>query len=246
MQRYGSVIKLRPEKLEDYKELHAHASLEKKKACQWFFKTSPGQYGEGDVFIGVTVPEIRKLSKKYKELPLSDLKKLIGSKIHEERMLSLYILRIQNEKTTDPAQKEKFVKFYLENRKGINNWDLVDTSTHYILGDYLLERDKDILYKFAKSKNLWERRMAAIATFAFIREKEFEDSLKIADILLNDEHDLIHKAVGWMLREIGNRDLPTEEKFLKPRYKKMPRTMLRYAIEKFPEPKRKAYLKGEI
>jgi 3-methyladenine DNA glycosylase AlkD len=219
------------------------ANPAKRDLHQRFFKTGPGQYGEGDQFLGITVPELRKLAKQHKTLPLSDLRTLLKSTLHEERMIALYILIIQYEKTDN---KKLIFDFYIKHRKGINNWDLIDTSTPNIMGDYLLEKDKTLLYKWAKSGTLWERRMSIMATFTFIKNRKFEDALAIADILLNDSHDLIHKAVGWMLREIGNRDLPTEEKFLKPRYKSMPRTMLRYSIEKFPGPKRKAYLKGEI
>ncbi len=146
----------------------------------------------------------------------------------------------------DENEKEKVFKFYISNRKGINNWDLVDLTAPKIAGEHLLERNKKLLFKIAKSKNLWERRIAILSTFTFIKAGKFETTFKISNILLNDNHDLIHKAVGWMLREIGKKDLNAEEKFLKPRYKKMPRTMLRYAIEKFPEVKRKKYLLSEI
>jgi 3-methyladenine DNA glycosylase AlkD len=225
------------------KDLRAVAQKEKVAIYQNFFKTGPGQYGEGDVFIGVTVPNMRKVAKKHKDLPLSDLQKLLSSKIHEERLMSLYILRMQYEKG---GNEKGIVDYYLKNTKRINNWDLVDTSAHYILGDWLMDKDRKILYKFAQSTNLWERRISIMTTFQFIKHKDFEDTLKIADLLLNDEHDLIHKAVGWMIREIGNRDMKVAEAFMKPRYKKMPRTMLRYAIEKYPEIKRKRYLHGKI
>jgi len=206
-----------------------------------FFKTDKGQYGEGDIFIGIRNPDLKVLAKEYKDLSFSKLKKLLKSKIHEERCLALFILVKRY-----PKEKKKTVDFYLENLKGVNNWDLVDASAYKILGDYLIDKDKKILYRLAKSDNLWEKRVAIISTLAFIREGEFKDCLAIAEILLKDKHDLIHKAVGWMLREVGKRDLRTEERFLKKHYQNMPRTMLRYAIERFEEQKRRVYLKGEI
>lgn len=210
---------------------------------QNFFKTGKGEYGEGDVFYGITVPEQRKVAKKYKDLSLSDIAKLLKSKIHEERMTSLYILVAQYEKG-DEERKKEIYDFYLKNLSGINNWDLVDVSAHKIVGAYLYvhPKDKKILYKLVKSKNLWERRISIISCFAFIKYKDFEDALKLSDMLVNDKHDLIHKAVGWVLREIGKIDQKVEEKFLKKHYKTMPRTMLRYAIERFDEKKRKFYM----
>ncbi|MFH1289741.1 MAG: DNA alkylation repair protein [Patescibacteria group bacterium] len=206
-----------------------------------FFKTGKGEYGEGDIFLGVVVPEQRKISKKYENLSLPDLQKLLSSKIHEYRFIALCILVLKYKKVTE-VEKEKIVDFYLKNTKNINNWDLVDSSAHCILGNYLLEKDKSILYKLAKSRNLWERRIAIISSFEFIKNNKFKDTLNLSEILLFDEHDLIHKAAGWMLREVGKRDLKVEEKFLKKHYKKMPRTMLRYAIEKFNKEKRDFYL----
>jgi 3-methyladenine DNA glycosylase AlkD len=207
-----------------------------------FFKTGKGEYGEGDIFLGIKVPEQRKLvGKYYKELSLQDTEKLIASKIHEQRLTGLLIL-VAKYKKTDPDGKNKIYKLYLKNAKNINNWDLVDLSAPNIVGNFLLEKDRKILYKFSKSKNLWERRISILATFEFIRNKQFADSLKIAEILLHDKHDLIHKAVGWMLRELGKRDQSLEEQFLEENSFKMPRTMLRYAIEKFPENKRLYYL----
>ena len=160
-------------------------------------------------------------------------------------LISLLILIIKYRKA-DALGKREIFNFYLKNRKNINNWDLVDLSAAYIVGNYLLEKDKSILYKLARSNNVWERRIAIMSTFEFIKNGEFEDTLKISELLINDKHDLIHKAVGWMLRETGKRHMLTEEKFLKKHYKKMPRTMLRYAIERFPECKRQSYLKGSI
>jgi len=223
-------------------DLHQFKNPDKAKVHARFFKTGKGEYGEGDKFLRIKVPDQRKVSKKYKNLSLNDLQKLLHSKIHEYRLTALFILVIQYQKA-DENQKAKIVNFYLKNTKNVNNWDLVDSSAHYILGEWLIDKDKSILYTFAKSENLWERRIAMMTTYYFIKQKQFEDTLKIAEILLKDKHDLIHKAVGWMLREIGNRDQATEEKFLKKFYKKMPRTMLRYAIEKFEENKRQSYLK---
>lgn len=227
------------------KELKSLADKDKQQVYRRFFKTGKGEYGEGDVFWGITMPKQREVAKKYLDISLSDIQKLLNSEVHECRMTSLIILTYQFKKAS-PDERKKMADFYVRNAKRINNWDLVDVSTPYILGKYLLDKDRKLLYKFAKSKNLWEKRIAIITTQAFIRERQFQDTLNIAEILLNDEHDLIHKAVGWMLREVGNRDIATEEKFLKKHYKKMPRTMLRYAIEKFPETKRKSYLNGVI
>jgi len=212
---------------------------------QWFFKTGKGEYGEGDIFAGLKVPAQRKLASEFRDLTLKDLKILLNSPVHEERLISLFILVDKYEKG-GKKEKEIIFSFYLKNRKGINNWDLVDLSAPKIIGRHLLNKNKNLLFKFALSKNLWERRIAILSTFEFIRNNEYDTTLKITEILLQDKHDLIHKAIGWMLREIGKRDLPAEEKFLKIHYKKMPRTMLRYAIEKFPETKRKKYLQGKI
>ena len=212
---------------------------------QRFFKTGKGEYGEGDIFYGIKVPEQKTIAKQFKDLTFDDLKELIKSKVHEERLIAAFIL-VDQYKKGDEKKKKSVYDFYLKNRKGINNWDLVDLSAPKIVGAYLIDKGKKWLYKFADSKDLWEKRISIISTQAFIREHFFEDTLNISKILLHDKHDLIRKAVGWMLREIGNRDLETEEEFLKKHYKKMPRTMLRYAIEKFPEQKRLAYLKGKI
>ncbi len=229
------------------KELQTKANSSHAKNLQRFFKTGPGEYGEGDVFIGIKVPELRKTAQNFKELYLKDLEKLLRSKIHEERMVALFILRIQYEQAAQEGGNTlPYINLYLNNATRINNWDLVDTSAPYILGHYLLKENREILYTFAKSPNLWKKRIAIISTFAFIKEGEFDDALKIAELLLFEDHDLMHKAVGWTLREIGNRKLAVEEKFLKKYYKEMPRTALRYAIEKFPEKKRKSYLQGKI
>ena len=223
-------------------ELKLLAKSEKAIFLTRFFKTGQGEYGEGDIFLGVTVPQQRKIAKKYSDIDLKTLQKLLASKIHEHRLTALLIL-VDRYKKTDETGKKRIVNFYLKNTKNINNWDLVDLSAGYILGNYLLEKDKSILYKLAKSNNLWERRIAIMATFGFIKDRQFKDALRISQLLLNDEHDLIHKAVGWMLREIGKRSQKTEERFLKKHYQKMPRTMLRYALERFDENKRKLYLR---
>lgn len=231
-------VKLKQRK-EDLKKL---ADPEKAKLLSKFFKTGKGQYGEGDVFLGIVVPEQRRIAKKYQDLLLKDLKKLISSRIHEERLVSLIILMNRYKKGDDIVKKE-IVDFYLGNLEHINNWDLIDLSSGTILGDYLIDRDRSILYEMAKSDNLWKRRIAIMSTFAFIRRKDdFDDTLRISEMLLGDSHDLIHKAVGWMLREIGKKDIAREEAFLEKHYKKMPRTMLRYAIEKFDDKKRRYYL----
>jgi len=212
---------------------------------QRFFKTGPGEYGEGDVFLGITVPVQRTIANQFQHIPLVDLQVLLKSKFHEERLIALLIL-VAKYKHANEAVREKLFNFYLKNSAKINNWDLVDLSADKIVSAFLIDKEKSLLFKLAKSTNLWERRISIISTFYFIRNGIFEITFQIAEQLLRDQHDLIHKAVGWMLREIGKRDLEPEEEFLKLHYKKMPRTMLRYAIEKFPETKRQAYLKGTI
>ncbi len=221
---------------EDLKKV---ASKEKEAIAMRYFKTAKGDYGEGDIFLGVTVPMQRKIALKYKEISLKELEELISSPIHEHRLTCLLIL-VENYKRGN--NKEEIVKFYLKHRKYINNWDLVDSSADKILGEYLFEKDKKILYDFVKSENLWERRIAIITTFYFIRKREFEDTFRIATLLLKDKHDLIHKAVGWMLREVGKKSKGKLEEFLQKNYHRMPRTMLRYAIEHFDEKQRKKYL----
>ena len=234
------------------KDLLKLKNKEKAKNLAWFFKTGKGDYGEGDVFLGITVPETRKLAKKYGELTLPEIEKLLKSKYHEARLCALLLLVHQYRKTKIERNKKEIFDFYLKNTVYINNWDLVDLSAGYIVGDYLIDKNhstklmasRKILKKLAKSKNLWERRIAMIATFAFIYQGEYKDTFQIAEILLEDKHDLIQKAVGWMLREVGKRVSEKElENFLKKYAKKMPRTTLRYAIERFPEPKRQMYLK---
>ncbi len=220
-------------------ELRALANPKKARVMQGFFKTGTGQYGEGDVFLGVTVPESRQVEKRHSGAGMDTVKELLYSKIHEERVVALLML-VQKY----PGDPKGVAKFYLDNLGQVNNWDLVDLTAPKILGPFLAESDRSLLYRLARSKMLWERRVAVIATYHFIRAGDFADALKISEILLRDKHDLMHKAVGWMLREIGKRDMKSEEAFLKMHYKKMPRTMLRYAIERFPEKKRQGYLKG--
>jgi len=222
-------------------ELEKYKNPERAKHDSRYFKTGKGEYGEGRISLGIETSIKRKLAKEYyQKISLKDIKELLSSGISDYQFFALVIL---THKYRKGEQKKEIISLYLENTLYINNWDLVDISAYNILGDFLIEKDKSILYELAKSDNLWERRIAIISTFAFIRNNKFKDTLKISKILLKDKHDLIHKAVGWMLREIGKRDQEVEEDFLKKYYKKMPRTMLRYSIEKFDEDKRKFYLK---
>jgi len=224
------------------RELRRHANKEHAAVAQRFFKTGAGEYGEGDLFLGVRVPAIRRLVKTCPETQASDLKPLLQSPFHEERMLALLIL-VRNYAEGDGRAKREIFDIYWKNRKFINNWDLVDASAEHVVGAFLEKKSKKPLYQLAKSKVLWDRRIAILATFRYIKKYSLLETLKIAEMLIHDHEDLIHKAVGWMLRELGKRDLAEEEVFLKSRYKTMPRTMLRYAIEAFPESKRQAYLK---
>lgn len=210
-----------------------------------FFKSGPGEYGEGDRFLGLRVPVLRSVVKKYRGAPLRAVLSLLRSSWHEERLFAVLLLA-QEYRLGNASDKKAIYEAYLSNRAYINNWDIVDSSAHLIVGPQLEAGSRDILYELAASEQLWDRRIAMMSTFHFIRRNEFRDALRIACLLKCDEHDLIHKAVGWMLREIGNRDLPVEEQFLKKHYRTMPRTMLRYAVEKFPETRRKAYLNGNI
>ena len=223
------------------KELQSHKNEEKAKILARFFKTGNGQYGEGDIFLGLIVPKTREIAKKYIDMGFKDIKKLLLSKIHEERLAALMILA-EKYKKSDAKGKKIIINFYLQNTTKINNWDLVDLSADKILGNYLLDKDKSILYKLAKSDNLWERRISIISTFTFIKNNHFKDTMKISEILLNDRHDLIQKAVGWMLREAGKRDEKELIKFLDKHYRKMPRTMLRYAVERLGKERRKYYM----
>lgn len=227
------------------KALRKYASPKKAKILQGFFKTGPGEYAQGDLFIGVQVPATRAVAKKFQDLKRSQVACLLKSKIHEERFVALLILTMQYAQG-DPRARESIYKFYLKNTRYINNWDLVDVSAEKIVGPFLVGKDKTPLFRLARSGSLWERRIAILSTFHFIKNHHFRETLQIAATLMNDKEDLIHKAVGWMLREVGKRDQTCEEKFLKKYYKKMPRTMLRYAIERFPLLRRKAYLEGTV
>ena len=242
----GNVKKLNPLKAQEVqKRLQKLANAEHAAVSQRFFKTGPGEYGAGDIFIGVRVPVLRKLAGECQNLPVSQCKILLRSPIHEERLLAILILIRIFKKGPDNV-KTSIYELYLKSTEFINNWDLVDSSAEHIVGAYLMDRSKRPLYHLARSSNLWQRRIAIMATFRFVKDHEFSETLRIAEMLLEDRHDLIHKATGWMLREIGKRDPKAEETFLKAHYKKMPRTMLRYSIEKFPEKKRQRYLKGRI
>lgn len=230
-----------------------------------FFKTGRGEYGEGDIFLGVRVPVIRKIARKYRGVSLSDCQVLVQSKYHEERLLGLIILTLQYDQAARAASKEndkasvvrkaiadqkRIFDFYVKNFRFVNNWDLVDVTCPPVVGRYLFmhgrSKERPVLRKWAKSKHLWTRRIAMMCTHWFIRQGEIDHALEIADLLLQDKHDLIHKVVGWMIREAAKVDFARVERFLKPRYARMPRTMLRYAIERFPETKRQRYLKGTI
>jgi 3-methyladenine DNA glycosylase AlkD len=225
-------------------ELLSVSDPKKAEGLKRFFKTAKGQYGEGDIFIGVTVPKLRAIALKYSGISAKEAILLLHSPVHEERLVSLFILIRKFEKGIE-SEKERIFNIYLKNTLWINNWDLVDLSADKIIGEYLYSRQKDILYTLAKSSNLWERRISIIATFNFIKKGDCKATFKISEVLINDKHDLIHKAVGWMLREAGKRcseDLLKQ--FLLRHYRIMPRTMLRYAIERMPEEIRKTYLYG--
>ncbi|MFK7855361.1 MAG: DNA alkylation repair protein [Granulosicoccus sp.] len=208
-----------------------------------FFKTNSGEYAEGDVFLGIRVPVLRGLVKTFSGAPLNELVTVLRSRFHEERLFALFVLVFQYERA-DATMQQKLVDTYLKNTRYINNWDLVDSSAYKILGPYLFDKNREVLVTLATSTCMWERRIAIISTLYFIKNEQYEDTLKIARVLLQDEQDLIHKAVGWMLREVGNKDKAIEESFLKTHYSTMPRTMLRYAIEKFSKQERQAYLSG--
>ena len=227
------------------RRLMAHADPSSVPILQRFFKTGPGEYGERDVFVGIRVPAMRSVCRECRGAPLDTIRTLLRSRVHEERSLALMLL-VDAFKAADEDGRRAIYELYLSHTVSINNWDLVDASAAQILGGWLHARDRAPLRTLAASASLWERRMAIIATANFIKRGEFDDTFAIADTLLNDEHDLIHKAVGWMLREVGNRDGAAERRFLKGRYQRMPRTMLRYAIEKFPEAERKRYLAGTV
>jgi 3-methyladenine DNA glycosylase AlkD len=226
------------------RELKSMADPNKAAIMQRFFKTGPGQYGEGDIFMGVMVPQSRRVAKKFCQLPLGEVRTLLYSHIHEERLVALLVLAWGYSSVSSSREKEEeIVKFYLDNIKQVNNWDLVDLSAPNILGTHLVDRERSLLYRLAGSENVWERRIAIVATHHFIRSGDFSDTLKIAAMLLQDRHDLIHKATGWMLREVGKRDAAAQEAFLEKHWSVMPRMMLRYAIERLPDSKRRRYKK---
>ncbi len=208
---------------------------------QGFFKTGKGEYGEGDVFLGLRVPDQRRVAKKYRKAPLTDVSELLRSEIHEHRLTALFILTEQFNKGNEETRR-RIVDLYLSNTAYVNNWDLVDSSAHKILGEWLIDKERGLLYELARSESLWERRISVISTFAFIRRGDMVDAVALAEALVDDEHDLIHKASGWVLREVGKKDQSVLEKFLLDHYKTMPRTMLRYSIERLPEELRRFYM----
>ena len=236
------------------KEIKAKSDPKRAETYRWFFKTEKGEYGEGDVFAGITVPVCRQIAKAHQSIPLAEVSKLLKNKIHEARLVALVILTTKYNKAL-PKDKKEMVDFYLNHTKHINNWDLVDISAHKILGDWLLDKksERKILLKLANSGDLWEERISVVATFMFIRDSDFDWSLRLAEKFLKHKHDpattpvggasLIHKVTGWMLREVGKKDVKVLKNFLDKHAEQMPRTMLRYAIEKFPEIERKKYLK---
>jgi 3-methyladenine DNA glycosylase AlkD len=225
--------------------LQEKADPEQARNLSRFFKTGTGDYGEGDRFYGIKVPETRKISKLFRGMPLAEIADLLHSEMHEERLLALIVLT-DNFSKADDAGRDRIYHFYMNERKWVNNWDLVDSSAGQIAGGWLLDRDKSPLFKLAESDSLWDRRIAVIATFHFIRNRHFDTTLQLAEKLLNDQHDLIHKAVGWMLREIGKRDEKPMLTFLDSHCRTMPRTMLRYAIEKLDVDARRRYLTGNV
>lgn len=228
-------------------ELNNQAVPEKAASSAKYFQVFPGGYGEGDRFIGVTVPNQHRIAREYyRSISLIELEDLMRDPVHECRLTAILILVLKFEKAKTETEKQSLVDYYLGNIDYINNWDLVDSSAHKIVGAYLFNKDRNLLYNLARSGELWQQRIAVLATFYFIRNGDYTDSLEIAGLLLNHEHDLIHKAVGWMLREVGNRDFATEYNFLKKHYQIMPRTMLRYAIEKFDPALRKKFLTEQV
>ncbi|MCK9375133.1 MAG: DNA alkylation repair protein [Syntrophobacterales bacterium] len=225
------------------RDLESLADASRVAVLQRFFKTGPGEYGAGDRFRGLRVPVLRGLARKYQDLSQAEAERLLQSAFHEDRLLALLIL-IRQYYRGDQAVRDRIHRFYLEHTRLVNNWDLVDASAPHLLGHYLEDRPRDLLTRLAASGNLWERRLAIIATLHFIKQQDFDDTLRLARLLLKDPEDLIHKAVGWMLREVQKRQTAVAEAFLIEHYRQMPRTMLRYAIERLPEARRQAYLKG--
>ena len=238
-QRVGRPLSLR----EIRRRLRSHADPARIPVLLSFFKTGPGEYAEGDVFIGVRVPSLRSICKECTVASYAQVGPLLRSRVHEERLLALLLL-VDLFNRSDEDVRARIYRFYLSNTRYINNWDLVDSSAAQIVGAWLNTRSRAPLYALARSRSVWERRIAIIATHHFIKRGDFDDAFAVAEVLMRDGHDLIHKAVGWTLREIGNRDRDAERRFLRPRYRTMPRTMLRYAIEKFPAAERKRYMAG--
>ena len=236
-----------PKNLQTLKQtIHQQANAAKAKVLMTFFKTGKGEYAQGDKFLGLTVPLQRSIAKQYHALSLKDLQVLLKSPWHEERLIALIILVMQFKKSDEKARRCIY-EFYLKNTLAINNWDLVDLSAYHIVGAFLEDKDKTPLFDLAKSRVMWERRIAMVSCFHFIRLKQTQPALSIAKVLLKDPHDLMHKAVGWMLREVGKRASEAKlEEFLKANYDDLPRTALRYAIERFPEAKRQQYLKKDF
>jgi 3-methyladenine DNA glycosylase AlkD len=230
---------------EIHRELESLADPCHAAILQRFFKTGPGEYGEGERFRGIRVPVLRKMARKYRHLSLAEAGRLVQSAFHEDRLLALLTL-IHRYYQGEGAVRDAIHRLYLEHRRFVNNWDLVDASAPHLVGHYLRDRNTDPLTRLADSGVLWERRMAIIATFHFIKQGDHDETLRVARLLLGDPEDLIHKAVGWMLREVGKRDVTVAEAFLQAHYRQMPRTMLRYAIERFPEARRQAYLTGAV
>jgi 3-methyladenine DNA glycosylase AlkD len=231
--------------LEIQQQLRQLANPELAQFLQRFFKTGPGEYAAGDQFLGIKVPGLRRVVKHHRQMPLEEIECLLQSPWHEERLAALLILVQVYSKAAEPVRKNVY-DLYLRHTRFINNWDLVDASAGQIVGAHLFTKSRKPLYRLVRSKQLWERRIAVIATGIFIREHDFTETLRLVELLLGDREDLIHKAAGWMLREVGKRDLKTEEAFLTQHYRSMPRTMLRYAIERFPQAQRVRYLRGEI
>jgi len=227
------------------RELRTLANPSDAAFLQRFFKTGAGRYGEGDRFLGIRVPQLRSLARRRRELPHEQVLNLLRSPWHEQRLLALLLL-VEHYRRGTNAERESIYQAYLANTEHINNWDLVDSSAEHIVGAHTEPRKLGILVDLARSESVWERRIAMLATFHWIRRGQFAPALRIAKLLLTDSHDLIHKAVGWMLREVGKRDRGVEEAFLREQYRKMPRTMLRYAIERFPEARRQQYLLGRL
>jgi 3-methyladenine DNA glycosylase AlkD len=233
-------------KLEELiEEMSLAGNPEIAKSSSWFFKTGPGEYGEGDLFIGIRVPVQRKIAKKYQNLELLDLKKLLYSQIHEHRLTALLILVMKYQKATklqDEYTQSEIVDFYLENMARVNNWDLVDTSSSYILGHWVFDKDRKTLLDLAKSEDLWEKRIAIVSCMYLVHQNDFDDFIKIADIVITDKRDLTQKALGWILRELGKQDEKTLKDYLELNIHRLGRTTLRYAIERFPKDQRQIFL----